>query len=215
MFTGIIEEIGTIVALKRGASSARLTIRAPLVSEGTRPGDSIAVNGACLTVVEMEGPHLHFDAVPETLQRSNLKRARVGEAVNLERALAVGGRLGGHFVQGHVDGTGTLLSISSAENARVLKIGAPADLMRYIVSKGSVALDGISLTVVDVFADAFTVWIIPHTWAHTALPYRRVGDLFNIETDILARYVERLLGKGGENPPLTLDKLAASGFLSE
>jgi riboflavin synthase len=215
MFTGIIEEIGAIAALKRGSSSARLTIRAPLVSEGTRPGDSVAINGTCLTVVEIDGPHLHFDAVLETLRRSSLKSARVGEAVNLERALAVGGRLGGHFVQGHVDGTGTLRSVSPAENARVLKIGAPADLMRYIVSKGSVALDGISLTVVDVFADAFTVWIIPHTWTHTVLQYRRVGDPLNIETDILARYVERLLGRAGENHPLTLDRLAASGFLSE
>jgi len=213
MFTGIVEEVGTVVALRRGAASARLTVDAPRIAEGVAVGDSIAVNGACLTVVEREGSRLSFDAVPETIRRSSLKAARVGEGVNLERALAVGQRLGGHFVQGHVDGTGTLRSVTPQENAHVLRIEAGPELLRYLIPKGSVALDGISLTVVDVLPDSFTVWIIPHTYRNTTLHQRRVGDLLNIETDLLARYIERLLTTRGDLTGLTAEKLAAAGFM--
>lgn len=193
MFTGIIEEVGTLVAIERGETSATLTIAGERVSEGVRLGDSIAVNGTCLTVVGIAGTHLRFDAVPETIQRTSLKIVQVGDAVNLERSLAVGDRLGGHFVQGHVDGTGTLREIRDAENAHVLTVQLAPEMLRYLAPKGSVALDGISLTVVDVLPDAFTVWIIPHTYTHTNLRYRVVGDPLNIETDMLAKYMERLL----------------------
>lgn len=216
MFTGIIEDIGKVVSVQRGAQSARLTVDAPIASQGTQLGDSIAINGTCLTVVEIAGNRLSFDAVPETIQRTSLKAIRSGDGVNLERALAFGQRLGGHLVQGHVDGTGTLLDITERENAHILRIGAPPELMRYILSKGSVALDGISLTVVDVGADWFTVWIIPHTFAHTTLHERKIGDPLNIENDLIARYVEKLLlSKGDAAAPssLTFDKLVEAGFM--
>jgi riboflavin synthase, alpha subunit len=210
MFTGIVEEIGTVTAIQRGATSARLTILGKRVREGTQVGDSIAVSGVCLTVVELRGDHLSFDAVPETLNRSSLKSIRAGDSVNLERSLAAGQRLGGHFVQGHVDGVATLKSVQQQENARVLRVAPPGDLMRYIAPKGSVTLDGISLTVADVDAASFTVWIIPHTFENTTLQFRKTGDPLNIETDMLARYLERLLSarSGG----ITEACLEAAGF---
>jgi riboflavin synthase len=213
MFTGIIEEVGKVIGLQRGASSARLTVDGPRVAEGTRQGESIAINGVCLTVVEIDSSRLSFEAVPETIERTSLKIVNVGDAVNLERALAVGQRLGGHFVQGHVDGTGTLLSVTANDNAHVLRIGAEPRLMRYLVPKGSVALDGISLTVVDVTDDSFTVWIIPHTYANTTLSHRRVGDPLNIETDMLAKYIEKLLAaRGLTESQITPEMLTAAGF---
>jgi riboflavin synthase len=216
MFTGLVEEVGKLVSIQHGAASAKLTIEAPFVSEGTRIGDSVAINGTCLTVVATEGNRLSFEAVPETLNRSSLKRVRAGDGLNLERALAIGQRLGGHFVQGHVDGTATLLSVTENDNAHILRIGAPSELMRYIIPKGSVALDGISLTVADVSTDSFSVWIIPHTYANTTLRDRRIGDALNIENDMLAKYIERLLqARGGESGGVTMETLASSGFLSE
>lgn len=220
VFTGIIEEVGTVSAIQRGAQSARLAVSACLVADGTRVGDSIAVNGVCLTVVEISGNTLAFDAVPETVQRTSLRIVRVGDLVNLERALAVGDRLGGHMVQGHVDGAGVLEGIRPAENADILTISAPPELMRYIAPKGSVAVDGISLTVVDALPDRFTVSIIPHTRENTTLRFRNLGDPVNIETDVLAKYVERLMGgqavgrSGGPAATLTFEKLAASGFVT-
>lgn len=213
MFTGIVEEIGTVEALRRGARSARLSIHTSVVHEGTRVGDSIAINGTCLTAVECEGPVLSFDAVPETIERSSLRVLRVGDGVNLERALAVGQRLGGHFVQGHVDGTGTLMAVTEVENAHVLRISVGPDLLRYLVPKGSVAVDGISLTVASVDASSFTVWIIPHTFTHTILARRRIGDPLNIENDMLAKYVERLTCGGGARSGLSRDTLQAAGFV--
>ncbi|HXG24792.1 MAG TPA: riboflavin synthase [Chthonomonadales bacterium] len=213
MFTGIVEEVGIVDTVQRRVNSARLTVRAPRVAEDSAIGDSISVNGVCLTVVAREGSHLSFDAVPETLQRSNLRCLRTGDGVNLERALAVGQRLGGHFVQGHVDGTGVLQSVTERENARVLRISAGPELRRYMVPKGSVALDGISLTLVDVEAESFTVWIIPHTYAHTNLRTRRPGDLLNIEIDLLAKYVERLLFVREPKAGLSEEKLVDAGFI--
>lgn len=210
MFTGIVEEVGKVAAVQRGASSARLTIEARVAAEGARIGDSIAISGVCLTVVAIDGNRLSFDAVPETLQRSSLKNVRIGDFVNLERSLAAGQRLGGHFVQGHVDGLAVLRAIHEKDNAKILHIEPPKELMRFIAPKGSVAIDGISLTVADVSNDGFSVWIIPHTFAITTLKNRRVGDSINIETDMLAKYLDRLLT--ARESGVTREKLAAAGF---
>lgn len=191
MFTGIVETTGIVEAItQHDEGGARLTIRAfPMTV-----GESLAINGVCLTVQQAEGVLLHFDAVPETLRRTNLGDLQPGDRVNLERPLTPESRLGGHFVQGHVDTTAHLLEVRPEGNARVLHFQLDdIQYMRYIVPKGSIAVDGISLTVVDVGEDWFTVWIIPHTWAATNLHTRGVGERVNIETDILARYVERLL----------------------
>jgi riboflavin synthase len=193
MFTGIVEEVGTLVAVRRAGQAARVTVHAPRIADGVELGDSVAVNGTCLTAVSREGTNLSFDAVPETVSHTSLKTARAGDRVNLERALAAGQRMGGHFVQGHVDGTGALKSIRMHDNARILEIGIPQDLSRYLIPKGSIAVDGISLTVMDAKPDSFTVSIIPHTWDHTSLRAKHTGDLLNIETDMLAKYVEKLL----------------------
>lgn len=191
MFTGIVKATGVVEAITpHAAGGARLTIRAfPMTV-----GESLAINGVCLTVQQAEGDLLHFDAVPETLRRTNLGDLKPGDRVNLERPLTPESRLGGHFVQGHVDTTARLLEVRPEGNARVLHFQLDdTQYMRYIVPKGSIAVDGISLTVVDVGEDWFTVWIIPHTWEVTHLHARGVGERVNIETDILARYVERLL----------------------
>ena len=195
MFTGIIEAVGTLAGIRRGGQSARLTVHAPGVAESVEMGDSVAVNGICLTAVAREGVNLSFDAVPETIQRTSLKAARVGDRVNLERALAAGQRMGGHFVQGHVDGAGIIQSIKPEDNARVLTIALPPDLARSLIPKGSISVDGISLTVMDANPESFTVSIIPHTWEHTNLKDRRTGDSVNIEVDMLAKYVEKLINR--------------------
>ena len=193
MFTGIVEEMGTIVANERSERSARLTLTAPTVHEGIQIGDSVAINGCCLTVVDINGKQLSFDAVPETLNRTNLGPLSPDDHVNLERSLAVGARLGGHFVQGHIDGVGTLLSLTPDENAVVMEFSAPPALRRYLVEKGSIAIDGISLTVAELRPESFTVWIIPHTREVTTLGARQIGDAVNLECDLLGKYIERLL----------------------
>ena len=195
MFTGLVEERGTVVGCVVGERSGRLTVSAGTVSQDARLGDSIAVNGCCLTVVDRQGDRLTFDVVPETLARTNLGTLRPGAAVNLERPLAVGARLGGHFVQGHIDGVGVVLAVEPAENAVVLEIGVPAPLRRYLVPKGSVAVDGVSLTVAEVRPESFTVWTIPHTREVTTLGQRRPGDQVNLECDLLGKYIERLLAE--------------------
>lgn len=193
MFTGLVEEMGTVKEIACEAHSARVILSAPLVHRGARLGDSLAVNGCCLTVVETDGDRLSFDAVPETLNRTNLGELKPGDPVNLERPLAVGARLGGHFVQGHIDGVGEVQALTPEENAVVMEIAAPAPLRRYLVEKGSVTLDGVSLTVASVLPEGFTVWIIPHTRAVTTLGRRAVGDRVNLECDLLGKYIERLL----------------------
>jgi riboflavin synthase len=194
MFTGIIEEVGTVTAIERGAQSARFTIGASMVSEGTQIGDSITVNGACLTVVEMSPEHLAFDAVYETLQRTALGALAIGDPVNMERSLAASGRFDGHIVQGHVDGVGTISSIREVDNSFYVYITASSNMLRYIVRKGSIAVDGISLTVVEAAEKTFSVAIIPHTWQHTNLRAKIAGDQVNLETDVIGKYVEKLLG---------------------
>jgi riboflavin synthase len=193
MFTGIIEELGTVLAIDRGAQSARFTIAAPKMIDGVNLGDSITVNGACLTVVHYEPGKLAFDAVYETLQRTALGALAIGDEVNVERSLLANGRFGGHIVQGHIDGTGTIASIRDVDNSYYIYISASANLMRYIVRKGSIAIDGISLTVADANDKTFSVSIIPYTWEHTNLHARHAGDIVNLETDIIGKYIEKLM----------------------
>ncbi|MDQ2687226.1 MAG: riboflavin synthase [Armatimonadota bacterium] len=210
MFTGLIEERGTVQAIERGEQSARFTIRANGVTDGVQLGDSITVNGACLTVVFCAENQLAFDAVYETLQKTALGALAIGDEVNLERSLAVGGRLGGHIVQGHVDGIGVIASIREVDNAYNIYITAPMSLMRYVVRKGSIAVDGISLTVVEADDKTFSVAIIPHTWENTNLRHRIAGDQVNLETDIIGKYIEKLTG--GDYPRLAEIPTRVSDF---
>jgi riboflavin synthase len=197
MFTGLVEETGTVVEIAVEEHSGRLTVIAPTVHQDARLGDSISVNGCCLTVIAQNADHLTFDVVPETMRRTDLGELETGDIVNLERPLAVGARLGGHFVQGHIDGVGTVLAVTPEENAVVVEIGVPEPLRRYIVEKGSIAVDGVSLTVAAARPESFTVWTIPHTRAITTLGQRGVGDHVNLECDLLGKYIERLLEARG------------------
>ncbi|MEF2964403.1 riboflavin synthase [Paenibacillus sp. M1] len=200
MFTGLIEEIGTMKSISRKGEAMVLGISAGVVTEGLQLGDSIAINGVCLTATSFDRTSFHVDVMPQTYRHSNLKDLKPGSKVNLERAMAAGGRFGGHIVQGHVDGTGTIVSTSRDQNAVVFEI-APANpgLFKYIIPQGSITVDGISLTVVQAGEGRFSVSIIPHTLAETVLAYKRQGDTVNIECDILGKYVEHLLkyGKAG------------------
>ena len=196
MFTGIVEEIGTLKRITWGAHSAALTIQAKQVLAGTKVGDSIAVNGICLTVTNLDTSGFTADVMHETLNRSSLKGAKPGMHVNLERAMAAEGRFGGHIVSGHVDGTGTIRKISRDDNAIWYTVEASPAILRYIVEKGSVTIDGISLTVASVTEKSFSVSTIPHTNAVTTLGDRKEGDKVNLENDIIGKYVERLLGGG-------------------
>ncbi len=199
MFTGIVEELGEVVAVEELGDASRFTLRGPLVTEDARHGDSIAVNGVCLTVVDAGDGTFTADVMAETLKRSSLGALRPGSPVNLERAMALGGRLGGHLVQGHVDGTGTILARTPAEHWEIVTVSLPQDLARYVVEKGSITVDGISLTVVEAAADHFTVSLIPTTLALTTLGTKQPGEPVNLEVDVLAKYVERLLGaRAGE-----------------
>ncbi|MET8943810.1 riboflavin synthase [Streptomyces sp. NPDC004542] len=199
MFTGIVEELGEVTAVEDLGDASRFRLRGPVVTEGAKHGDSIAVNGVCLTVVDHEGDEFTADVMAETLNRSSLGALSAGSRVNLERPTAVGARLGGHIVQGHVDGTGQILERKPSDHWEIIKIALPADLTRYVVEKGSVTVDGISLTVVDAGPDYFTVSLIPTTLALTTLGFKEPGDPVNLEVDIVAKYVERLLaaGQGG------------------
>jgi riboflavin synthase len=193
MFTGLVEEVGSVIGVRRLGDASRLALSAPRISADVQIGDSVSINGVCLTAVVVAGPRLEFDAVAETLRRSTLGELRVGDRVNLERAMSAGARFGGHIVQGHVDAVGSVQSIVPEANSRRVSIAAPTELLRYVVEKGSITVDGISLTVADLDAGSFAVAVIPHTWSATTLGLRRVGDHVNLEADILAKYVERLL----------------------
>ncbi|WP_059008407.1 riboflavin synthase [Streptomyces specialis] len=196
MFTGIIEELGEVTAVERAGDSARLRLRGPLVTEGAAHGDSIAVNGVCLTVVDSGDGEFTADVMAETLDRTGLGALEPGSRVNLERPMALGGRLGGHLVQGHVDGTGTVLERIPGDRWEIVAVSLPAHLARYVVEKGSITVDGVSLTVVEAADDRFTVSLIPTTLALTTLGLKRPGDPVNLEVDVLAKYVERLLAHG-------------------
>ena len=194
MFTGLIAVLGTVERLAEGSTSCRLTVRAPQLLSGVKIGDSIAVNGVCLTVVHLRGDTFTADVMPETVRRTTLHLLQPGDRVNLEKALRPTDGLDGHIVQGHVEGVGTIQQIISEGNARVYRIQAPGELLRYIVEKGSIAVDGISLTVTETDDSGFGVSLIPHTAKMTTLGYKSAGDAVNLETDILARYVEKMLG---------------------
>ncbi|MCD7947084.1 MAG: riboflavin synthase [Oscillospiraceae bacterium] len=210
MFTGIIEEIGTVRAVRRGAQSAVLEIGASEVLQGTRTGDSIAVSGICLTVTALGAGFFSADVMHETLDRSALGALRTGDAVNLERAMPADGRFGGHIVSGHIDGTGTVTAIRKDDNAVWYTIRVDREVLRYIIEKGSIAIDGISLTVARLERETFSVSVIPHTAAVTTLSRRRVGDRVNLENDCIGKYVARLLGDTGGG--ITKQFLLENGF---
>jgi riboflavin synthase len=198
MFTGIVEEVGEILAVRESAEVVVLTVRGPTVTSDAAHGDSIAVNGVCLTVIDPDGSTegtFTVELVPETLKRSSLSAVTAGLGVNLERAVAAGGRLGGHIMQGHVDGVATLLRRSPSERSDEMVFSLPPDLARYVVEKGSIAVDGVSLTVADVTDDTFAVALIPTTLANTTLGVRQPGDTVNIEVDVIAKYVEKLVAR--------------------
>jgi len=205
MFTGIVETTGKVTRIDRLSESVRLSVAAGRVSEDVALGDSISVNGVCLTVVSIDAPELVFDAVYETLRRTTLGALSVGDVINLERAMIANGRFGGHIVQGHVD-------------AWQVHVDVDANLMRYIVEKGSICIDGISLTVADAGHSSFSVSVIPHTWQNTTLSSRRAGDSLNIECDIIGKYIERLMGFSTSTnvaPPVSMDMLVRNGFATE
>ncbi|SDW56178.1 riboflavin synthase alpha chain [Marininema mesophilum] len=210
MFTGLVEEVGRIQKLDRKGMAMRLSVEAKKVLEGVAIGDSIAVNGVCLTVTDFDKDAFAVDVMPETMKKSNLGRLRPGSAVNLERALAVGDRLGGHFVQGHADGVGKIRSRQPVENAVLFHISVPKELTRTMVDKGSVAVNGISLTLVTVEKEGFAVSIIPHTLEHTQLVHAQPGDEVNIEIDMLGKVVAKLIGEG--RTEMTAESLRNFGF---
>ncbi len=193
MFTGIVEELGVVDGIEEQTDAIRLTVRGPLVTADVHLGDSVSVNGCCLTVAERDGEAFTADVMRETLDKTSLGVLDVGSRVNLERAVAAGGRLGGHIVQGHVDGTAELLARTPSEHWEVVEVSLPPGLARYLVAKGSITVDGISLTVVDVGDSSFTVSLIPETLARTTLGLKGPGDPVNLEVDVVAKYVERLL----------------------
>lgn len=216
MFTGIVEELGIIKAVRRGADSAQLIIEAVKVIEGSRVGDSIMVNGVCLTSVYFGERNFTADVMAETLDKSNLGILKTGDRVNLERALRLGDRMGGHIVSGHIDGVGTIARREKHDIATLITIKAPEAVMRYIIKKGSVAIDGISLTVVDFAPDALQVSLIPHTAHETTLGSKKTGDSVNLEGDIIGKYIERMMNfraSKDSDSRLSMSFLAEHGFL--
>ncbi len=214
MFTGIIEEVGIVRTVQKGSSSF-IKIQASKVLEDVHIGDSIAVNGVCLTVTEFSGNVFRADVMNETLSRSSLGQLKNGSPVNLERAMAANGRFGGHIVSGHIDGTGTISGIENDGIAVWYTISAPPEIMRYIVEKGSIAIDGISLTVAKVTGSSFSVSIIPHTASQTILSTKKTGDVVNLENDIVGKYVEKLIAPFNDNKPksnISREFLAKYGF---
>lgn len=213
MFTGIIEEIGKIKNIRHGSLSSIITVEANTVTKGTNLGDSIAVNGVCLTVVKISDNFFDADVMAETLRHSNLRSIQKGDLVNLERAMSANGRFGGHIVAGHVDNIGKISNLKKEDNAVWVTIECSSDLLKYIVYKGSVALDGISLTVADVTENSFSVSVIPHTRQETTLLTKKIGDEINIECDVIGKYVENMLKfKEKDNKPKSNINM---GFLSE
>lgn len=200
MFTGLIEEVGTVVALRADGGAKQLEIAAPQLADAIRIGDSVAINGCCLTAASRDGDRLTFDLLQESLDRTNFKHLQPESRVNLELALSAGSRLGGHFVQGHVDCAAPILALDETGADLRLEIELSAEFAQYVAYKGSVAVNGISLTVAEVLPKSFTVWIIPHTRAQTNLATAKCGDLVNLEFDLLAKYVERILDRRDARP---------------
>lgn len=216
MFTGIVEETGAVKSVISGTTSGELTISANVVLDGTKTGDSIAVNGVCLTVTKLFSDSFTADVMPETLRRSNLGGLTKGSRVNLERAMPADGRFGGHIVSGHIDGTGTIIDMKREKNAVWVKISAESNILRLIVEKGSVTIDGISLTVAKVDGRAFSVSVIPHTGSHTTLLEKKPQDVVNLENDIVGKYVMHLMKPAPEaqrESEITEEFLAKYGFI--
>ncbi len=216
MFTGIIEEVGRVERVTRSAKSCSLRIKAAAVLEGVRTGDSICTSGVCLTVTKLEQDHFEADVMAETMRRTKLGSLTAGSRVNLERAMQLNGRFGGHIVSGHIDGTGVIRSVITEENAVWLAISADHSLLRYIVEKGSIAVDGVSLTVASVDESGFRVSVIPHTGRETALLRQKAGDMVNLECDVIGKYVEKLFSGGpfqGAKRELTEELLRKEGFI--
>lgn len=211
MFTGLIQEIGTVRSLSRG-TVGRLTIACGKIAVEVATGDSVSVSGACLTVTGISGGDISFDAVQETFSRTTLGDLRPGDKVNLETSLKAGQAIGGHFVQGHVDGVGKIESSRSLGESQVIKIAAPRDVLKYVVEKGSIAIDGISLTVASCDSAGFSIAVIPHTLEATTLHAKRPGDNVNLEADILGKYVEKMLG-GLSSSGITEETLRDAGFM--
>ncbi|MBP2664077.1 MAG: ribE [Firmicutes bacterium] len=215
MFTGLVEELGKVKQIVRGTKSVRLSVFGSKIVDGVKLGDSIAVNGTCLTVVDFSRDWFTADVMPETVDRTALAALKAGDTVNLERTLRVGDRLGGHIVSGHIDGIGTILTKEQNDNAIIVRIGAGPEVMRYIIKKGSVAIDGTSLTIIDFGADWFTVSLIPHTAARTTVGLKIVGEPVNLEADMIGKYVEKLLGLQQTTKPvekITMGFLEQHGF---
>lgn len=213
MFSGIVEEIGAIERVKAGGKAA-LTVRCATVLEGTRRGDSIAVNGVCLTVAALGVDTFTADVQPVTLRRSNLGELRTGDRVNLERSVAAGQRIGGHYVQGHVDGTARVVQSTGEGAALVVRLTAPPDILGYVVERGFIAVDGASLTVARLYLDGFEISLVYHTQQHITLPAKPVGGLVNLEVDVIAKYVKRLMGEGArEQGGVSVDLLRRHGFV--
>lgn len=213
MFTGIIEEVGRVTGIQHSGSKSFIRIGAQKVLGDVRLGDSIAVNGVCLTVTDFDAESFQADVMNETLSRSSLGSLRIGGLVNLERAMAAGGRFGGHIVSGHIDGCGRITDIKNDGIAVWYTVSADRGIMRYIVEKGSVAVDGISLTVAVVTENSFSVSVIPHTAAQTVLGMKKCGDTVNLENDIIAKYVEKLVGESSRNGGVSMELLAKNGFI--
>jgi len=215
MFTGLIEEIGEIKSIAKNTKSARITIKAEKVMSGVQLGDSICTNGVCLTVTEFNKDSFSVDVMAETMRCSNLEKLKSGSKINLERALRASDRLGGHIVSGHIDGIGTIVDIHIEENATWVSVETPKDILKYIVHKGSIAIDGISLTVAYVDESIFKVSIIPHTKGETTLLTKKIGDVVNLETDMMAKYIEKLLIYGNvpkEKKSINMSFLEENGF---
>lgn len=217
MFTGIIEEVGVIRSIRKGAKSAVITIQADKIMEDIHLGDSIAMNGVCLTVTSFDDHSYSVDIMHESLKRTNLADMKAGSRVNLERAMPANGRFGGHIVAGHVDGTGVITSMERDDNAVWIHVDTEPAVLKYIVEKGSITIDGISLTVAKVDSKSFAVSVIPHTGTHTTLLEKKAGDTVNLETDIIGKYVEKLLGYKAEEEKnassnITMEFLARHGF---
>jgi riboflavin synthase len=214
MFTGIVEETGSIRGVRKGERSASLIVECSEILDGTREGDSISVNGVCLTVTAIKGNCFEADVMPETIRATNLKYLKPGDTVNLERAILASGRFGGHIVSGHIDGTGTISELKKEDNAVWITIEAEAEILKYIIHKGSITVDGISLTVQQVDERTFKIAVIPHTRDYTTLQNRKVGYMVNLECDIIGKYIEKLIvwennkSKGG----VTLQYLMENGF---
>lgn len=217
MFTGLVEELGVIQGITNGPKSSKLNIKAKIVLKGLKLGDSIAVNGVCLTIVNFTPHFFEAQVMAETLYKTNLKNLKAGDQVNLERAMALGDRIGGHLVSGHVDGVGKIIEKKTHDIAQVFKIQGPVEIIKYLVPKGSIAIDGISLTIVDVNEEEFTVSVIPHTRGLTTLGFKEVGEMVNLEIDMIAKYVERFLNIKGKTKVkqdgLSMSALMENGFI--